>query len=453
MPNPTTTDIQIATDTNFNTLSINETKPYCTTCTFIPDELPRGVDLYMRVRHHTDDASMDTSWSNTRQFQIDTPAEVIGVALETVENSHGIFHWINLNGDEVTTFDYTKHPVFANTSTAVLDAERTSTGVTMTKIPKFYIKTMTSGPINTFAQGKQCWWISDKPLDGFRPHPAFKRTFEKDDDGKYIISDYVYISTYAGSSDTIDNKICLGSKPNVTPLTRHTKSEFLTYCTNRNDTEAGQTGYRMFDLHDLAALKLLFLIAHKSTTSSDTVTGNNGSLLATGVNGSLFFTSNHDNGPKIMDLWGSYWTHFRACAVANNIISFYSPMDAGLTKLAVESGTENKYTFPSFATFPQEIFGMTIYNGFITIGDDVHDSMEFFMPDSFTSIKAQSVWNTMMILDAESSSYTWTFGGSVKDNTVPYANYLSLFFLSDEDPNDIGSPDIPFFTVARLAKS
>lgn len=38
MPTPTTTDIQIATDTDFNTLSINETKPYCTTRTFIPDE-------------------------------------------------------------------------------------------------------------------------------------------------------------------------------------------------------------------------------------------------------------------------------------------------------------------------------------------------------------------------------------------------------------------------------
>lgn len=455
MPVPTGTDIQISTEYDFSNTLIDYSGDYTTTKSFTAGELPYGVDLHLRVRHKS--TVGETNWSDAVRFKINAPAEVIGVALETVENSHGVFHWINLNGDEVTKFDYTKHPVFANTSTVVLDTERTSTGVIMTKIPKFYIKTMTSGPINTFAQGKQCWWISDKPLDGFRPHPAFKRTFEKDDDGKYIISDYVYISTYAGCSDTIDNKICLGSKPNVTPLDHKAKSEFLTYCTNRNDTEAGQTGYRMFDLHDLAALKLLFLIAHKSTISNDPISAiNNSNILATGTNasGTLFFTSNHDNGPKIMDLWGSYWTHFRACAVANNIISFYSPMDAGLTELAVKSGTESKYTSPSFDT-GQAIFGMTIYSGPITIGDDVHDSMEFFMPDSFTSIKDQSVWNNSVLLDAKVASHTWSFGGWW-DGTNRFPGFdtsLSLFSLSDEKPEDAKDIENNIFVVARLAKS
>lgn len=459
MPVPTGTDIQISTEYDFSNTLIDYSGDYTTTKPFTAGELPYGVDLHLRFRHKS--TVGETNWSDAVRFKIDAPAEVIGVALETVEDSHGVFHWINLNGDEVTTFDYTKHPVFANTSTVVLDTERTSTGVIMTKIPKFYIKTMTSGPINTFAQGKQCWWISDKPLDGFRPASCFKRTNEKDDDDKYIISDYVYISTYAGSSDTIDNKICLGSKPNVAPLDHKTKSELLTYCTNRNNAEAGQTGYRMFDLHDLAALRLLFLIAHKSTTSSDLTTAVPTEILATGTNanGTLFFTSNHDNGPKIMDLWGSYWTHFRACSVENGSIHFYSPMDAGLTELAVKSGTESKYTFPSFATFPQYIFGMTIYSGSITIGDDVHDSMEFFMPDSFTSISSQSVWNILVMLDITvDRSHTWSFGGFfMGDTTQKYqqilANSSSLFSLSDEIPDDAEYAKKNFFIVARLAKS
>lgn len=454
MPVPTGTDIQISTEYDFSNTLIDYSGDYTTTKPFTAGELPYGVDLHLRFRHKS--TVGETNWSDAVRFKIDAPAEVIGVALETVENSHGVFHWINLNGDEVTTFDYTKHPVFANTSTVVLDTERTSTGVTMTKIPRFYIKTMTSGPINTFAQGKQCWWISDKPLDGFRPHPAFKRTNEKDDEGKYIISDYVYISTYAGSSDTIDNKICLGSKPNVAPVDHRAKSEFLTYCTNRNNTEAGQTGYRMFDLHDLAALKLLFLIAHKSTTNGTVAMIPNTNILATGTNasGTFFFTSNHDNGPKIMDLWGSYWTHFRACSVENGSIHFYSPMDAGLTELAVKSGTESKYTSPSFDA-DQAIFGMTIYSGSITIGDDIHDSMEFFMPDSFTSIKDQSVWNNLVFLDANVASHTWSFGGWWNGtNEFPgFDTSLSLFSLSDEKPEDEKDIKNNIFVVARLAKS
>ena len=218
----------------------------------------------------------------------------------------------------------------------------------------------------------------------------------------------------------------------------------------------------MFDLHDLAALRLLFLIAHKSTTSSDLTATIPVEILNTGTNanGTLFFTSNHDNGPKIMDLWGSYWTHFRACSVENGSIHFYSPMDAGLTELAVKSGTESKYTFPSFATDTENyLFSMTIYSGPITIGDDVHDTMEFFMPDSFTSISSSSVWSAVVYIDANVETYTWSFGGfatqaSSSQNQQAFANSTSLFSMTDEKPNDRpASSDDHWYLVARLAKS
>ena len=175
MATPTTTDIQIATDIDFNTLSINETKPYCTTRTFIPDELPRGVDLYMRVRHHTDDASMDTSWSDTRYFQIEPDAEIIGICMDNSDTTKKpVWDWIDKDGNKVDTFDSTTYPVYANAEGVTITDNENQTA-NFIKIPKFYVKTMASGPINTFAQGKKCWWIANKPTDGFRVHPAFLR--------------------------------------------------------------------------------------------------------------------------------------------------------------------------------------------------------------------------------------------------------------------------------------
>ena len=175
MSTPTTTDIQIATDTNFSTLSINETKPYCTTRTFIPDELPRGVDLYMRVRHHTDNASMDTPWSSTRQFQIEPDIKIIGVCMDNSNTTKKpVWDWIDKDGNKVDTFDSTTYPVYANAEGVTITDNENQTA-NFIKIPKFYVKTMASGPINTFAQGKKCWWIANKPTDGFRVHPAFLR--------------------------------------------------------------------------------------------------------------------------------------------------------------------------------------------------------------------------------------------------------------------------------------
>ena len=220
MPTPTTTDIQISTDTSFNTLSINETKPYCTTRTFIPDELPRGVDLYMRVRHHTDDTAMDTPWSDTRQFQIESNAEIIGVCMDNSDTTKApVWDWIDKDGNKVDTFDSTTYPVYANTEgISVPSGNRTALFM---KIPKFYVKTMVSGPVNTFAQGKKCWWIADKPSNGFRVHPAFYRK----DDG--------------------------------------TAADYVSICVNTADIDADAK--RLFDIYDFGLCNLLICIQSKKT--------------------------------------------------------------------------------------------------------------------------------------------------------------------------------------------
>ena len=198
MPTPTPTDIQISTDTSFNTLSINETKPYCTTRAFTPEELPHGVDLYMRVRHHTDDASMDTPWSDTRYFQIEPDTEIIGICMDNSDTTKKpVWNWIDKDGNRVDSFNYQEYPIYKNVEIVQL-SNSPMPNIQYLKIPRVYVKTMASGPINTFAAGKKCWWISNRPVDEFYIHPAFCRN----DDNGYTknICEYVYFQKLPSSA-------------------------------------------------------------------------------------------------------------------------------------------------------------------------------------------------------------------------------------------------------------
>ena len=237
MPTPTTTDIQIATDTSFNTLSINETKPYCTTRTFAPEELPHGVDLYMRVRHHTDDASIDTPWSDTRYFQIEPDTEIIGICMDNSDTSKKpVWNWIDKDGNRVDSFNYQEYPIYKNTEIVQL-SNTPEPSIQYLKIPRVYVKTMVSGPINTFAAGKKCWWISNRPLDDFYIHPAFCRN----DDNGYTtnICEYVYFQQ-------------------------------MPYSSTGGGFESPGDDFRVFDIYDFGLIRLLITIAN--TGSDDSLT-------------------------------------------------------------------------------------------------------------------------------------------------------------------------------------
>ena len=118
---------------------------------------------------------MDTPWSDTRQFQIEPDIKIIGVCMDNSDTTKApVWDWIDKDGNKVDTFDSTTYPVYANAEGVTITDNENQTA-NFIKIPKFYVKTMVSGPVNTFAQGKKCWWIADKPTDGFRVHPAFLR--------------------------------------------------------------------------------------------------------------------------------------------------------------------------------------------------------------------------------------------------------------------------------------
>ena len=236
MPTPTTTDIQISTDTSFNTLAINESKPYCTTRAFTPEELPHGVDLYMRVRHHTDDASMDTPWSDTRYFQIEPDAEIIGVCMDNSDTTKKpVWNWIDKDGNRVDSFNYQEYPIYKNVEMVRFSDTPGQGGIQYLKIPRVYVKTMVSGPINTFAAGKKCWWISNRPVDDFYIHPAFCRN----DDNGYTtnICEYVYFQQ-------------------------------MPYSTAGGGFASPGDDFRVFDIYDFGLIRLLITIANTGSDDS-----------------------------------------------------------------------------------------------------------------------------------------------------------------------------------------
>ena len=394
---PTGTDIQISTDSAFNTIVMNETGPYKTTRVFAQGALPYGVDLYARVRH-SHPFTGATNWSASTCFKIIIPANVIGVCIDN-SGSSGVVSWIDALGNKLdygsgASFEWTKHPVFMGISMATVDDARSP--VTMTKIPLFYIRTATSGPVGTFSDGKKCWWLSDLKAPGYRAAACFKRSTSKDTDGKYAISPFCYIGTFLGHTETVGGVTCLGSKRNQTVAASQTKATIKTYIANRNNASAGATGFRMFDIWDMSALRFLLLIA-KGGTDSQTNWGDNATPLTTPKTGStnaraVFKGSTTDPQISIDDLWRCYWYYTDLISVsATGVVSLTSPQDLS-TAVSFGNADAARYTQPTSAGWIRDVLDCPM-----VIGDDTHDLMELFLPKILTSSVEQATFSDKFV--------------------------------------------------------
>ena len=389
---PTGTDIQISTDSAFNTVVMNETGPYKTTRVFAQGALPYGVDLYARVRH-SHPFTGATNWSASTCFKIIIPANVIGVCIDN-SGSSGVVSWIDALGNKLTGFEWTKHPVFMGISMATVDDARSP--VTMTKIPLFYIRTATSGPVGTFSDGKKCWWLSDLKAPGYRAAACFKRSTSKDTDGKYAISPFCYIGTFLGHTETVGGVTCLGSKRNQTVAASQTKATIKTYISNRNNTSAGATGFRMFDIWDMSALRFLLLIA-KGGTDSQTHWGDNATPLVTPKTGTtnaraVFKGSLTDPQISIDDLWRCYWYYTDLISVsATGVVSLTSPQDLS-TAVSFGNADAARYTQPTSTGWIRDVLDCPM-----VIGDDTHDLMELFLPKLLTSSADQATFSDKFV--------------------------------------------------------
>lgn len=383
---PTSTNLQISTDSGFVNIVNKDSGVYRTRETFGEGSLPYGVSLYARVRH-TSQPTGTSEWSAPIEFKIIVPANVIGVCLDN-SPTKGVFYWIDMLGNRVTSFDWTQHPTFKNIKMVTEDARRAP--VTLTAFPRFYVKTATSGPAGSFANGKKCWWISDLPADGMRPAACFKRTTAKSG-GKYIISDWCYMGTFLGHKESVGGKTCIGSKRGQTVLASTAKANFKTYITNRNNVSAGQTGYRMFDIWDLGALRILLLIA-KANSDTQRAWGDNSagtSYPRTGsTNARAVFQGTHSN-PLVSfeDAWRCYWYHADLITINSGRVTLTSPMDL-TSSLSFGSASSSRYRQPTSSGWIRDVLDCPF-----TIGDDTHDLMELFLPKTVVSAENQGTFS------------------------------------------------------------
>lgn len=387
--NPTGTHLQIATDAAFKTLVVNDDGAYRTSKAFKKGDLPYGVDLFARVAH-THPNTGKSNWSNPVRYRVVIPANIIGVCMDNSNAAaKGTFHWIDALGNQVSFFDWQQHPTYAGISMATTDLSRAP--VTLTRFPLFYVKTATSGPVGSFANGKKCWWISDTEEVGFRPAACFKRTTNKGSNNKYTISPYCYMGTFLGHSEEVGGKTCIGSKRGETVAASQTKETFKTWITNRNNAAAGESGYRMFDIWDLGALRMLLLIA-KANSDTQTQWGDNSEGVAypkTGsTNARAVFKGTHTAiQVSIEDLWRCYWYHADLISITEGVVSLTSPMDL-TSPLSFGSAAASRYTQPTTSGWIRDVLDCPF-----TLGDHTHDLLELFLPKTVVSAENQGTFS------------------------------------------------------------
>ena len=381
-PTPRGTELQISTDSAFSEIINTSTTEYRTSESFAANDLPYGELLYARVRHQAN-ALGYSKWSTVISFQIAIPSNVIGVCLDN-STTKGTFYWIDAKGNKKASFDWANHPTYAGITCVTVD------GCALTKFPKFYCKTTASGPVGSFANGLKCWWISDIEMSGFRPHACFKRSTALNG-GKYIVSDYCQMGRYLGHQETLRSKTCLGSAKGQTVLASTTKADFKTYITNRNSSSAGVTGFRMFDIWDLGALRMLLLIA-KADSDTQSCWGDNSAGIEypkTGsTNARACFKGTHSNPTvSIEDLWRCYWYHADLITVNNGVVTLTSPMDLTST-LSFGSAATSRYTQPTTSGWIRDVLDCPF-----TIGNDTHDLLELFLPGTVVSAENQGTFS------------------------------------------------------------
>ena len=430
------TNIQVSEQKTFDTCLIDESLDYTISRDFVKDELPYGVDLYMRVRYQ-DPTHGDSEWSPSVQFQVIIPASIIGVCMDN-STTKGTFSWIDACGNKLDSFDYKNHPTYANITTVYTDISRDS--VQLTRFPLFYVKTAASGPVGSFAAGKKCWWISDIPQKGFRPAACFKRTTSKSE-GKYIISNYCYMGTYLGHQTTAGGKTVIGSAAGQTVSASQYRSTFLTWITNRNNASAGQSGWRMFDIYDMGALRTLALIA-KANADTQTVWGSNSSLQTypkTGsTNARITFNS---SGVTMEDLWSCYWYYANYIHITNGVVELSSPMDG--TSISFGSAAASRYTTPTATCWIRDVLDCPFI-----IGDDTHDLMELFLCKTGVSAEKQATFCDNHDVSGDGANNYYPLFGCPPSTEISGTTGQGLFHDNDMNPS-IGSAD----RGCRIAKS
>lgn len=210
-------------------------------------DIPSGVlqdgevSYSVRVQHQGknlgfSDWSQDSSFTTKSQF-----ANIIGIALISTGGGSGAWQRIGEDFEPVTV----DASFFAQHATYAGIIDQTIDGQAMRKFPKFYFKegVIPSGTLT----GKKYWLISDQPVTGYSLHPAFMNN------GSPI--EQFWVGKYQGTND---GGTKLGSVAGSTPLV---SIDFTTMKARANARNInGVSGFMMWSVHQLSAIKMLGLI-------------------------------------------------------------------------------------------------------------------------------------------------------------------------------------------------
>ena len=259
---------------------------------------------YVRCRHESGEHGL-SEWSAESSFTtVEVFATAYGVAVVSRNN---IMH-IDARGNVIrpTKTDFDAHAAWGGIEDVVAD------GQDMVKIPKFYIKRGT-GPVGSDAEGKECWWISDKPYPGFKLHPSFRLGS--------IELDYFLIGKYTACTTDANTKA--GSLPGQAPIKTSLGSVPNDWDVMKTLARARGNGWHAWDLQELGAIQYLFLIEYASFDAQGLIsTGNKtGKYPHTG-----FQTGSTDVIYRgIHELWGTTWSKVDGIETdANSVISLFS---------------------------------------------------------------------------------------------------------------------------------
>jgi hypothetical protein len=175
--------------------------------------------------------------------------DIIGVAVQSGAATHTR---IDVDGNTLSGAQYDLGGSYYDTHGAFAFADEIIDGQDMVKIPAMYYR---RAPITSGVHsGKEGWWVTDSPAEGFVLHPAFMKG------GSPI--DHFWIGKYQGVND---GGTKLGSFGGTTPLVSLNISQFKSRADARN--VGGQSGWMMWSYYQLAVIQMLAMIETASTDS------------------------------------------------------------------------------------------------------------------------------------------------------------------------------------------
>lgn len=163
-------------------------------------------------------------------------------------------------------------------------------GQEMVYIPKFYYKTGLA-PVGSQQAGKKCLWVSDRPIAGYRVHPAFMKN-GAETAGFWVGAYECSVDANAGTK--------AASVINKAPLVSIDFPTMKTRCDARN--VSGQSGWHLWNVYELAAIQMLCLIELGSPDVQAKIGSGNSNSSAAVATGST-----NAKWRGICELWGNVW--------------------------------------------------------------------------------------------------------------------------------------------------